>query len=312
MIRDIRRADTARLFALMEREFPEESALLGNRPEGFEKVVRRIFRWDTRFIVGLFQLFGRPLFRALAVEADGHLVATTMVSFPPVSSYVSNVVVDPAYRRRGYAKLLLEEARRTARRARRKYLALDVLETNTGARALYDSIGYRPLRARTQFVHDAGAQFGPSPPTNGAIRSFRRTDAAALVGIVRRQTPPAVEEVLPTGERALVGSRIATRMMASEEAAWVVDRGRGPEGHLAATVSQVFDAAHFSAPILSESVDPDLADALVRTAGAWCAERKAPRILSMVADDNARGRAALERAGFRHAFALWTLYRPVD
>jgi ribosomal protein S18 acetylase RimI-like enzyme len=311
MIRDLRRADAARLFSLMEREFPEESALLGGRPEEFEKIARRVFRWDTRLLLGLLRIFGRPIFRALAVEVDGQLVGTTFVSFPPASSYVSNVVVDPAYRRRGYAKLMLEEARRTALKARRKYIALDVLETNTSARALYDSIGFRPLRARSQFVHAGGTQFGSSPPADGAIRPFRRADAVALADIVRRETPPAVEEVLPTDARAFVGSRIATRVLGSKEAAWVIDRGHGPEGHVSAIVSGVFQAAHFSAPVLSESVETGLADRLVRTAGVWCAERKAPRILSMVADDNVRGRAALERAGFQHAFALWTLYRPV-
>jgi len=312
MIRDIRRADATRLFDLMDREFPEESALLGNRPEGLEKVLRRVFRWDTLFIIGLLRLFGRPIFRALIVEADGVVVATTMVTFPPVSSFVSNVVVDPAYRRRGYARRMLEEARRTAQQAHRKYIALDVLETNTRARALYDSIGYRPLRARTQFVHDTAGQFGPTPPSNAAIRSFRTTDARALAEIVRRQTPPAVEEVLPVSERAFAVSRMESRMLASEQASWVIDRGRGPEGHVGATVSEVFTAGHITAPVLSESVEADLADSLVRTAGAWCAAHHTPRILSMVADDNVRGREALERAGFRHAFALWTLYRPVD
>lgn len=312
MIRELRKADAARLLTLMEREFPEESALLGNRPEEFTKVVSRVFRWDSRILLGLLRLFGRPIFRALVVEVDGHLVATAFVTFPAVSSYVSNVVVDPAHRRRGYAKQLLEEALRTAQRAHRKYIALDVLETNVGARALYDAIGYKPLRARTQYVHDAGAPVGPPPRTDGAVRPLRRSDADPLAEVARRQTPPAVEEVLPTEARMFAGSRLASRMLSSEEAAWVVDRGHGPEGYVGASVSRVFEAANLSAPVLSESVDPELTDALVRTAMAWCAERKALRVLSMVADDNARGRAALGRAGFRHAFPLWTLYRPVD
>jgi hypothetical protein len=129
---------------------------------------------------------------------------------------------------------------------------------------------------------------------------------------VRGQTPQAVEEVLPTTKRDFIGFGLANRLMASEEAAWVVDRGHGPEAHVAASVSRAFEAAHMSAPVVSDSVDADLAGALVRTASAWCAARQAPRILSIVADDSPRGRAALEAAGFRHAFALWTLYRNVD
>lgn len=312
MIRELRRTDTARMFSLMDREFPEESVLLGGRLEGFEKIVRRVFRWDSRFLLGLFRLFGRPLFRYFVIEADGKLVGTTMVTFPSVSAYVSNVVVDPAYRRRGFAKRMLEEAHRSAKTTRRKFVVLDVLETNTGARTLYESMGYRALRARGQYVCDRLDGFATGPTSDPPIRPFARRDAAALVAIVRRQTPPTVEAVLPTSEREFVSYGFVTRLLASQEAAWVIDRGRGAEGHVSASVSEAFEAAHMSGPVVAESVDPELASSLVRTAGAWCAAHQAPRILSMVPDDNTRGRAALEAAGFRHAFALWTLSRPVD
>lgn len=312
MLRDLRREDGPAFFDLMEKGFPEENALLGNRPEEFEKVFRRIFRWDSRLVLGLLELFGRPIVRALVVEADGRVVATTLVTFPPVSAFVSNVVVDPAYRRRGFAKRMLEEARRTARRARRSYMVLDVLETNTSARTLYESLGYRTLRRRGHFVRESAGTFGANPPENRVIRPFRRSDAAALVTLVRRQTPPEAEAVLPTDERSFTGSRVATRMMASKDAAWVVDRGDGPEAHVAATVSAVTEAAYMTGPVLAASVDAELALTLVRTAGAWCAARGAPRILSTVAEENARGREALEGAGFHSEIARRTLYRSVD
>jgi len=312
MIRDVRRADAPRLFELMERNFPEESALLGNRPEGFEEVVRRVFRWDRRLILGLLRLLGRPIFRFLVVEVDGQLVATTLLTFPRVSAYVSNVVVDPAHRRRGYAKSLLEEARQAAKRAGRQYLALDVLDTNTGARALYESIGYRALRAKSHMVLDPTGPLGPSRRANPAIRPFRRTDARALAALVREQTPEAVEAVLPTGESAFATSGFTNRILASKEAAWVIDRGAGAQGHVAATVSAATTAAHMTAPVLSSSLDVALGETLVRTATAWCAARQAPRILSLVAEHNMGGRTALEAVGFRHALSTHTLYRPVD
>ena len=311
MLRDLRREDGPPFFELMERGFPEESALLGNRPEEFERIFRRIFRWDSRLILGILKLFGRPIVRALVVEADGRVIATTLVTFPEGSAYVSNVVVDAAYRRRGYARLMLEEARKTAVRAKRRYIVLDVLENNTGARALYESLGYRPIRSRSQFVHESMAQLAVAPPANSAIRPMRRSDIAALVALSKRQTPPEVETVLPTLPERFAQHGVANRMMSSEEVSWVIDRGRGPEAHVAATVSEAFDAAHLAAPTIAESVDERLAAELVATAGAWCAARKAHRILSMVAADNPRGRSALEAVGFQHALPLWTLYRTV-
>ncbi|HTT44402.1 MAG TPA: GNAT family N-acetyltransferase [Thermoplasmata archaeon] len=312
MLRDLRRADGPPFLALMDRGFPEESALLGNRPEEFEKIFRRIFRWDTRLLLGLMGLFGRPIVRALVVEADGHVVATTLITFPPGSAYISNVTVDPDHRRRGYARAMLEEARRTARRRKLRFLVLDVLEHNTGARALYDSLGYQPLRARVQLVQDATAKLSTARPSSSSIRPMRRSDIPTLVEIARRQSPSAVEKVLPTGPDRFLASGVANRMLASEEASWVVDRGQGPEAHVAATVSEAMEAAHLTAPTLSDSVDDRLAIELVSTAGAWCATRRSPRILSMVAVDNPRGRAALEATGFHDAVSLWTLYRSVD
>ena len=56
MLRDLTRADGPEFLAVMERGFPEESSLLGNRPEEFQKIFRRIFRWDTRLILGILHL----------------------------------------------------------------------------------------------------------------------------------------------------------------------------------------------------------------------------------------------------------------
>ena len=312
MLRDLRRADSRRFFALMEAGFPEESALLGNRPEEFEKVFRRIFRWDARLLLALLKGFGRPMVRALVVEADGRVVATSLVTFPTGAAYVSNVVVDTAYRRRGYARRMLEEAYRTAERARRKYIALDVLDTNAGARTLYDSLGYRRLQQRSELLHDSVERFAAVRPGNRSIRTMRRSDVPRLVDIAHRQSPPEVQAVLPTRKGRFVESRLVNRVLDSEGAAWVVDRGHGPEGHVAATVSRAMEAAQISAPVIDDSVEDGLAAELVSMAGAWCAARQVPRILSMVSADDRRGRVALDAVGFHHARTLWTLCRPVD
>lgn len=311
MLRDLRRADGPEYFRMLEAGFPEESRVLGNRPEEFEKIFRRVFRWDTRFILGLLRLFGRPIVRALVVEADGHVVATTLVTFPAGCAYVSNVVVEAPYRRRGYARRMLEEAERSARRAHRRFIALDVLDTNTAARTLYESLGYRSLCSRSELVREASDASRAPPGGIPGLRGFRRSDVSALVEIVRRQTPAEVEKVMPTQRDRFLESGVVNRILASEGAGWVLDRGSGPEAFVSASVSRAMEAAWVSAPVLAETVDEGLGSSLVATAATWCTARKAPRILSMVLDGNSRGRTALEATGFRHARSLWTLYRTV-
>lgn len=309
MIRELKPTDAAQLFAFIRDGFPEEEALQGTRPEGVERVVRRVFRWDARFVLGALRLFGRPLFRFYVIEVDGRVAATTLLTYSSRAGYVSMVMVDRAHRRQGLARRLLEEARRTTARRGLRYIALDVLEGNAPARALYASIGYRPLRTRAWFALDAPASLGGPPAGVTGIRPFRSSDARPLVELVRRQTPPEVDEVIPTRAGDLTSSGWTNQLLLSDSAAWVVDRGRGPEAYVGATSSPVTEAAHLASPIVGESVDAETARALVVTACAWLAPRRPPRVLAMVADASARGRAVLESVGFRPALSLLTLYR---
>ena len=307
MIRELRKSDAPRVLQFLTTHFPEEERLLGTRPEGFATVVRRVFRWDTQLAIRIARRLGRPVFRFFVVEEDGQIVATTLLSFPERSGYVSMVAVDPAYRRRGHARELLELARATTRATGRKFIALDVLAGNTPARTLYEGLGYRPLRETAFVVREPGA-----PPTGApspAVRPFRRADAGPLLEISRRAVPPEVEEVLPVRASALRPSSMGDRMLASERVAWVIDRGAGAEAYLSATWTPATDAGHFSEPIVGEGLPPADTAALVRTAIDWCVSHGSPRIVAQVPVANVRGHAALEGGGFRDAFAIWTLYR---
>ncbi|MGA8543338.1 MAG: GNAT family N-acetyltransferase [Thermoplasmata archaeon] len=307
MIRDLRKTDGPRVFGFLKTGFPEEERFLGTRPEGVQKIIQRVFRWDTQLVLRLARLFGRPLFRFLVVEEGGTLVATTILSFTTRAGYVSMVMVDPAYRRRGHAQALLERARVLSLAAGRKYIALDVLAQNTPARTLYERIGYRTLRESSFLVREPDAERtgGPSP----ALRPFRKEDARVLVTIARRAAAPEVEEVLPRSEAALRGSSFENDILQTESAAWVIDRGHGPEAYLGAAATAATAAGHVTDPIIGEGVEAADAAALVRTAVDWCIAHGAPRIVVQAPAANVRGRAALLGGGFHDALALWTLYR---
>jgi ribosomal protein S18 acetylase RimI-like enzyme len=307
-LREFRRADAPRFFELLKSEFPEEEAMLGMRPEGFEAIVRRLYRPDTRIVLGLLRALRRSPFHLYVVEDGGAIAATTMLSFAPRAGFLSTVVVAPGFRRRGYARQLIDAARREAARRRRPYVVLRVLEANAPALALYTSAGYRRLDRQSFVVHDAPGAFAGTPAAP-AIRPFRRADAAPLAELANRENPPPVREALPVRPRDLIGSTLADRLFSAETAAWVVDRGRGPEAHVAATSTPATEAAHLSAPIVGPTVEPEVALALVRTAGAWLAARQPLRIVTGVADDHLPARRALEEAGFHGAMAYFTLYR---
>jgi len=310
MIRDLRRSDAAGLFDLMRLGFPDEERLAGTTPEALERIVRRVLRWDTRLVLGFLRLFGQTIFRYLVVDVDGRMVATTLLTFPERAGFVSNVMVHPEFRRRGYAQALLERARQLAANQRRRYMALEVNQTNAPAIALYERIGYRRLGPGAVTVNRE-ASTPISGGTSPAVRPFVPKDARALVEIARSTVPPEVLEVLPPQESSFRGSGFIDRALESHTQAWVVDRGHGAEAHVAATLSGAATSAHISGPVIGTSVPEDAVAALVRAAIEWTERTHPPRILGRVAGWNERGRAALSGAGFRDVVANWTLFRPV-
>jgi GNAT superfamily N-acetyltransferase len=61
-----------------------------------------------------------------------------------VRAFVFDIVVDEQFRRRGHGRAIMKGAEREARDRGATTLSLNVFGHNHGARALYDSLGYRP------------------------------------------------------------------------------------------------------------------------------------------------------------------------
>ena len=314
MIREFRRAESARLYALLRENFPAEEALYGTRPESWDRIVRRIYRADTRIVLGLLRLVGRPVYRFFVVEADGTMVATSLVSFAARAGYISMVMVDAPYRGRGYARRLLARCAAATRAVGRPYIALDVLRDNAPAIALYRSEGFLPLREMGFYslpLDPPPAPARAAPAGASVIRPFRSTDHTPLWNGAAAAIPPRVAEVLPLPRRALSGAFNLGRILSSRSETWVLEERGAPVGWLSATVSDVMEASGLAAPIVLEGASPEGVRALVGTAIEWARAQGAPRMVSEVSADNLRAVAALEGAGFAVAHRVQTLYRPV-
>lgn len=308
--REFRFSDLPRLAQLQEEGFPEENALFGIQPKEIERLVRKLDRWHLRLMLGFLRVVGRPFFLFPIVEDDGAMVATTLLSFGARHGYVSMVMVDPKFRRRGYARRLLTTAQRWTRRRHKPYVVLDVLANNTPARRLYEELGYRELRATSAMVRDVPAAPSAAPAAEAAVRPFAKADVPRLKSIAQQALAPAVADVLPVRGQEFGGTGWASRMFATDSAAWVVDRGDGPVAYLAASVTPATVAAHFSAPIVGPAAGPVELAALIDRGLRWVAEHRAPRVVAVVPQDQAVARAALLAAGFRDAIPIVTLYRP--
>lgn len=309
MLRTFRFSDLPRYYQLMVSEFPKETALLGWRYDAFATIVHRLDRFDVRLILGFLNAIRRPVFRLWVVESDGALAASALESFGPVSAYVANVFVAPEFRRRGLAKQVLTACHESARRVGKRYVVLDVVDENTGAAALYASLGYAPVGHATTFLRPA-----PAPPAEPAPsaqrREFRRRDGPRLAGIVGRFLPAARTAVQPVrpGEFDLAASVV--RALDSRTASWVLDDGTGAVAWVRASVSPAMEAGHLTAPVVDPLADRSGVRALLDTAVRWAITNGAVRLLSEVVDENVHGAAALREAGFEPAFGSRTLARP--
>ncbi len=309
--REFRPSDVDRMVELSVALFPEENALYGIRAAEVARLVRRFGRPHVRLLLGLLRAVGRAPFRFRVLEDDGRVVATTVLTFGPKSGYVSFVMVDPATRRRGYARRLLESSRELTRRRGKPYIVLDVLAANAPARSLYDSLGYLKLRSvslLSRAVPPARENVsGPSP----AVREYDARDGARLQAIAARNVPPEVSAVLPVGSSEFGGGTWSSRLFSSANASWVLDAGHGAEAFVGASVSPVTAAAHLIPPIVADSAEPARVGALLRVALDWIAGHGASRVVVAAPAENVAGHRALRDAGFEEALELVTLYRPV-
>ncbi len=311
MLRPIRRADSAQLAELVARGFPEDNALLRWRPGAVEAILGQVLRPDVRFLLWFLERIRYPVVKVIALEADGRLAGVALVSFPPRAGYISSVVVDEAYRRRGYATRIVRAAEATARRAGKSFVVLDVLRSNGPARALYAQMGYRLLHELTYRVRDQDGPAPPAPAPVDAVRPFVSRDATTLVAAATRVVPPGVAEVLPPGHRQFHHIPRVAAGLRSETASWVVDRGAGAEGFVRATQSAATEAGHLTAPIFALGVPDETARAAIRVALDWLAARSIRRVVCEMPTYNSAGLAALTGEGFREAYPVERLYHPL-
>lgn len=297
---------------MLHRNFPEEERYLLKRPEAVERVVRRVYRWDARLLHGIASLLGRPVYRFFVIEAEGRPAATALLTFGPVSGYVSTVMVDVPFRRRGYARRLLAACTEAARRARRRFIVLDVLTTNEPALALYRDLGFAPLRPLRFLVREIRpGEAGSLAEGPNGVRPIGRADGKGLAELLRRNTPAEVAEALPVSARQFFVSTIGESLFAGETEAWVSGPPGAPTGFVRATVDATSEAGHLAAPLFGPALTDAEVDRWLAGTVGWFARHGATRVVVEVPEHAPRALDALGRAGFTEALRLVTLRLPL-
>lgn len=85
------------------------------------------------------------------LEDDGKVIGYVGMWESFGEGNINNIAVLPEYRRKGYARLLLEHLISYGKKHKLTFLTLEVRESNAGARALYQKMGFSQVGVRKKY-----------------------------------------------------------------------------------------------------------------------------------------------------------------
>jgi ribosomal protein S18 acetylase RimI-like enzyme len=199
-IRNFKYTDVDDFIRISKLSFAEETLAQGITPEDFELETRRIFRWKMIPYRLLTALMGIK-WEGFVAEKDGNVVGGGMYIGRNNRMSVTNLMVDPEYRRQGVGQALL--ARRLKRMAERgfPFAMAQVLETNTASLQNLRKQKFDVFNQYSVYEHTL-----PLPEINDSsmppisVRQNSRADRALFKEIEDKTTPQFVLSVKGSAE----------------------------------------------------------------------------------------------------------------
>ena len=100
------------------------------------------------------ELFAPARFQRVLVDPAGSLAAYLFTAWQYLDLHILKIATLPEHRRNGLGKRLMAIAEEHAREKAGETLTLEVRLTNTGAIALYESLGYEQMGLRKGYYAD--------------------------------------------------------------------------------------------------------------------------------------------------------------
>ena len=100
------------------------------------------------------QIFDEPGRSAFVAESEGRIVGLLVVNTKVGAWEIENLVVRASERRHGIASQLLDAMMQSAKASETKEILLEVRESNSAARALYERFGYVEAGRRRDYYSE--------------------------------------------------------------------------------------------------------------------------------------------------------------
>jgi len=190
LIRDFRKSDMDDLLDLLPKSFAEEFEVTGFDPDHVRQMVNQLFGIFGRIFLGLTTLFGRESVKFLVAEVDNRVVGTTIVNNDRRVGYISTVMVNPDYRRKGIATMLMGSAVDYIGKRKMNKAVLHVVSTNIPAKNVYSKLGFIEFENITHLVGEIDSLSRPENTGKVLVRPFQNSDINQVCSLIRVSEDP--------------------------------------------------------------------------------------------------------------------------
>ncbi|MFQ5854176.1 MAG: GNAT family N-acetyltransferase [Anaerolineae bacterium] len=139
------------------------------------------------------------LFYGFVWIENGRVVGNVTISRLSSQNWlISNVAVDPDYRRRGIARALMAASVDWIRDRNARWLTLEVRRENMPAKSLYLDMGFVVVEGTTEMErHGTGLVTRVAAPEGYRLRPARPTDGSKIFELARHTSPKLAQRIEP-------------------------------------------------------------------------------------------------------------------
>jgi ribosomal protein S18 acetylase RimI-like enzyme len=192
IIRKFKPTDVDDFIRLSKVSFAEESIAAGLTPEDFEQETRRIFRWRMIPYKILTVLMGVK-WEGFVAEKEGRVVGGGMYMGRDKRMVISNLMVDPAFRRQGIGQALLIKRLERLSELGFPFATTEVLETNAASLANIKKQGFELFNRYSVYERELPLTENQQISISSLIfRDITGSDRAIFKEIEKKTTPPFI------------------------------------------------------------------------------------------------------------------------
>ncbi|MBI2160998.1 MAG: ribosomal protein S18-alanine N-acetyltransferase [Candidatus Rokubacteria bacterium] len=129
------------------------------RPEDLDEILaieRASFSMPWSRGAFLYEMQQNRVARCWVMHEDGRVLGYLCLWEIADELHITNIAVQPTYRRQGIGRTLLRGVLEDARQRKLRLVVLEVRPSNTEARTLYETFGFRVIGRRRGYYYDTG------------------------------------------------------------------------------------------------------------------------------------------------------------